>query len=174
MGRIRLDQRSSACSAPLDGFQRSPPILGRNGMSDKRTKTNSERIHRPDERDRSSRVAPRARAVERVAGIAFPQFLRTFTLAFGVIAGAAAPSLAPAADQTPAAFISTIGNDALAEMRSSVLGSEIGLFRSNVEPGFRSGWDVSFCSWPPLAHRKPGAAAIVPISPGKTHHALPR
>ena len=33
--------------------------------------------------------------------------------------GAAAPSLAPAGDQTPAAFISTIGNDALAEMRST-------------------------------------------------------
>jgi hypothetical protein len=87
-------------------------------MSDKRTK-NSERIHRPDERDRSSRVAPRARAVERVAGTAFPRFVRSLTVAFGVIAGAAAPSLAPAADQTPAAFISTIGNDALAEMRST-------------------------------------------------------
>ena len=62
-------------------------------MSDKRTKTNSERIHRPGGQDRSSRVAPRARAVERVTGTAFPQFLRTFTLAFGVIAGAAAPSL---------------------------------------------------------------------------------
>lgn len=49
----------------------------------------------------------------------FPRFVQSLTVAIGVIAGAAAPSLAPAADQTPAAFISTIGNDALAEMRST-------------------------------------------------------
>lgn len=88
-------------------------------MSDKRSTTNFERIHRPGGRDRSSRVSPHARTVERVTGTAFPQFLRTFTLAFGVIAGAADPSLAPAADQTPAAFITTIGNDTLGEMRST-------------------------------------------------------
>ena len=88
-------------------------------MNDKRKKTNSERIIRLDEPDRSSPVTRHARAVERVTGTAFPTFLRTFTLAFGLIAGAAAPSLAPAADQTPVAFISTIGNDALAEMRST-------------------------------------------------------
>jgi phospholipid transport system substrate-binding protein len=88
-------------------------------MNDKRKKTNSERIIRLDEPDRSSPVTKHAPAVERVAGTAFPTFLRTFTLAFGLITGAAAPSLAPAADQTPVAFISTIGNDALAEMRST-------------------------------------------------------
>ena len=88
-------------------------------MSDKRTKTNSERIHRLDEQDRSSHVAWHAPAVKRVPGSAFPRLLRALTLAFGVTAGAVAPSLAPAADETPAAFISTIGNDALAEMRST-------------------------------------------------------
>ena len=84
-------------------------------MSDKRTKTNSERIHLPDKQDRSSPVTPRARAVKGVGGTAFPRFARALTVAIGVIAGPAAPSLE--ADQTPAAFISTIGNDALAEMR---------------------------------------------------------
>jgi phospholipid transport system substrate-binding protein len=88
-------------------------------MNDKRKKTNSERIIRLDEPDRSSPVTKHARAGERVADTVFPTFLRTFTLAFGLITGAAAPSLAPAADQTPVAFISTIGNDALAEMRST-------------------------------------------------------
>jgi phospholipid transport system substrate-binding protein len=88
-------------------------------MNDKRKKTNSGRIIRLDEPDRSSPVTRRARAVERVADTAFPTFLRIFTLAFGLITGAAAPSLAPATDQTPVAFISTIGNDALAEMRST-------------------------------------------------------
>jgi len=119
MGRIRLDQHSPACSAPFDGFQRSPPILGRNGMSDKRTKTNSELIHRPDEQTGhhlSHRAPMRLRGSPAPS---FPRFVRSLTVAIGVITGAAAPSLAPAADQTPAAFISTIGNDALAEMRST-------------------------------------------------------
>ena len=72
-----------------------------------------------DEQARSSPVTWHAPEVKRVAGTAFPRFLRALTLAFGVIAGVAAPSLAPAADETPAAFISTIGNDALAEMCST-------------------------------------------------------
>jgi phospholipid transport system substrate-binding protein len=88
-------------------------------MSHKQTTTNSERIHRRDERDRSSPVTWHARAVVRIAGTAFPQFIRIFILASGLITEVAAPSLAPAADQTPAAFINTIGNDALAEMRST-------------------------------------------------------
>jgi phospholipid transport system substrate-binding protein len=106
-------------------------------MSDKRTKTNSERIHRPDEQDRSSPVTPLARAVEGVAGTAFPPFVRALTVAIGVIAGAAAPSLAPAADQTPAAFISTIGNDALAEMRSTAsLDQKLAYFRQMLSQDF--------------------------------------
>ena len=106
-------------------------------MNDKRTKTNSERIHRPGGQDRSSRVAPHARGLERVTGTAFPQFLRTFTLAFGVIAGAAAASLALAADQTPAAFITTIGHDTLAEMRSTAsLDQKLAYFRQMLSQDF--------------------------------------
>jgi len=88
-------------------------------MSDKRTKTNSELIHRPDEQTGhhlSHRAPMRLRGSPAPS---FPRFVRSLTVAIGVITGAAAPSLAPAADQTPAAFISTIGNDALAEMRST-------------------------------------------------------
>ena len=88
-------------------------------MSDKRTKTNSELIHRPDEQTGhhlSHRAPMRLRGSPAPS---FPWFVRSLTVAIGVITGAAAPSLAPAADQTPAAFISTIGNDALAEMRST-------------------------------------------------------
>jgi phospholipid transport system substrate-binding protein len=106
-------------------------------MSDKRTKTNSERIHRLDEQARSSPVTWHAPAVKRVAGTAFPRFLRALTLAFGVIAGAAAPSLAPAADETPAAFSSTIGNDALAEMRSTAsLDQKLAYFRQMLSQDF--------------------------------------
>jgi phospholipid transport system substrate-binding protein len=92
---------------------------GENGMSHKRTKTNSERIRRRDEQDRSSPVTWRARAVVRVGGTAFPRFLRAFTLASGVIAGAAAPSLATAAGETPVEVIRNGANDVLAEMRSA-------------------------------------------------------
>ena len=121
----------------LDGLHSSPPFSGENGMSDKRTKTNSERIHRLDEQARSSPVTWHAPAVKRVAGTAFPRFLRALTLAFGVIAGAAAPSLAPAADETPAAFISTIGNDALAEMRSTAsLDQKLAYFRQMLSKDF--------------------------------------
>lgn len=106
-------------------------------MSDKRTKTNSERIHRPDEQDRSSPVTPRARAVKGVGGTAFPRFASTLTVAIGVIASAAAPSLALAADQTPAAFISTIGNDTLAEMRSTAsLDQKLAYFRQMLSQDF--------------------------------------
>lgn len=106
-------------------------------MSDKRTTTNFEGIHRPGGLHRSSRVAPHARAVERITGIAFRPFLRTFTLAVWVIAGAAAPSLAPAADQTPAAFITTIGNDTLAEMRSTAsLDQKLAYFRQMLSQDF--------------------------------------
>ena len=106
-------------------------------MNDKRKKTNSERIIRLDEPDRSSPVTRHARAGERVADTVFPTFLRTFTLAFGLITGAAAPSLAPAADQTPVAFISTIGNDALAEMRSTAsLDQKLAYFRQMLSQDF--------------------------------------
>ena len=106
-------------------------------MSDKRTKTNSERIHGPDEQHRSSPVTPRVHAVEGVAGTAFPRFVRSLTVAIKVIAGAAAPSLAAAADQTPAAFISTIGNDALAEMRSTAsLDQKLAYFRQMLSEDF--------------------------------------
>jgi phospholipid transport system substrate-binding protein len=106
-------------------------------MSDKRTKTNSERIHGPDEQHRSSPAIPRAHAVEGVAGTAFPRFVRSLTVAIKVIAGAAAPSLAPAADQTPAAFISAIGNDALAEMRSTAsLDQKLAYFRQMLSQDF--------------------------------------
>jgi phospholipid transport system substrate-binding protein len=113
----------------------SPPFSGENGMSDKRTKTNPERIHRLDEQAKSSPVT--APAVKRVAGTAFPRFLRALTLSFGVIAGAAPLSLAPAADETPAAFISTIGNDALAEMRSTAsLDQKLAYFRQMLSQDF--------------------------------------
>ncbi len=88
-------------------------------MSDKQTKTNSERIHRLDQQDRSSTVIRAAGAPKGVAATAFPRFLRTCTLAFGVTAGAATTSLATMADETPAEFVSVLGNDVLAEMRSS-------------------------------------------------------
>lgn len=45
--------------------------------------------------------------------------LMTVTLAFGVIAGAAAPSLSMAADETPTEFIRSGGKELFAEMRSA-------------------------------------------------------
>src|ERR1700747_3332515 len=68
---------------------------------------------------KSSPAAWHASAVKRVAGVASPRFLKAFTVAIGVIAGATAPSLATAADKTPAEFIGTGANDVLAEMRSA-------------------------------------------------------
>ena len=88
-------------------------------MSDKPTRTNSERIHRWDEQDRSSPVTWYARAVKGVADVVFPRFVRAFTVAIGVIAGAAAPSLAAAPPETPVEFIRGGANDVLAEMRSA-------------------------------------------------------
>jgi hypothetical protein len=88
-------------------------------MSDKRTGTNSERIHRRDEQDRSSPVTWYARAVKGVADVVFPRFVRAFTVAIGVIAGAAAPSLAAAPTEAPVEFIRGGANDVLAEMRSA-------------------------------------------------------
>jgi phospholipid transport system substrate-binding protein len=88
-------------------------------MSGKRTKTNSERSHRRDEKDGSSPVTPHVGAVKGVADAAFPRFVRALTTAIGVIAGAAVPSLVTAADKTPAEFIRNGANDVLAEMRSA-------------------------------------------------------
>ena len=88
-------------------------------MSDKRTATDSERSHRRDEQDRPSPVTPRADVVKGVAGAALSRFARAFTVAIEVIAGVAAPSLATAADETAVEFISTGGNELLAEMRSA-------------------------------------------------------
>ena len=87
-------------------------------MSAKRTKTNSDRNHRRDEQDRSSLVTPHAGTLKGVAASAFPWFVRAFTIAIGVIAGAA-PSLATAAAEIPAEFISTGANEVFAEMRSA-------------------------------------------------------
>jgi phospholipid transport system substrate-binding protein len=107
-----------------------PHFRERNGMSHNWIGTNSERSHRLDEQERSSPVTWHARAVKGLARTASPRFLRAFTFAFGVIAGAAAPSLAIATGQTPAEFISTIGNDALAEMRSvASLDQKLAYFR---------------------------------------------
>jgi phospholipid transport system substrate-binding protein len=102
-----------------DGLHRCPPFSGENDMSDKRSETDSERGQRRDEHDRSSLVTWHARVVKGVAGAAFPRFVRAFAVAIGVIAGAAAPSHATAADKTPAEFISTGANEVLAEMRSA-------------------------------------------------------
>jgi phospholipid transport system substrate-binding protein len=114
-----------------------PPSREKTDMKDKGTKANSERSGRLDEPDRSSPATWHVRALERVAGTAFPRFLRTCTLILGVLAGAAAPSLAPAADQTPSTFISAIGNDTLAEMRSTAsLDQKLAYFRQMLSQDF--------------------------------------
>jgi phospholipid transport system substrate-binding protein len=87
-------------------------------MSDKRVKTNSERTRRRDEQDRSSPVTPHADTVKGMAGTAFSRFVRALAVTI-VITGSAAPSLATAADETPAEFISTGANNVFAEMRSA-------------------------------------------------------
>ena len=89
-------------------------------MGGKRTKTDSERIHRLDEPDRSSPVNWHCDMVKRVADTTFPRFLRALTLAFAVTASAATLSLGIAAGETSAEFIQTLGKDLLAEMRSAV------------------------------------------------------
>jgi phospholipid transport system substrate-binding protein len=48
-----------------------------------------------------------------------PRFLSVFTVAIAVITGAAAPSLAAAADETAAEFIRSGANEVFAEMRSA-------------------------------------------------------
>jgi len=88
-------------------------------MSDKRSNANPESIHLSGEQNRSSPVARRTVAAKRVVGTDFPYFVRALTLSLVIIAGAAVTSLAVAAGQTPAEFISTVGNDVVAEMRSS-------------------------------------------------------
>jgi phospholipid transport system substrate-binding protein len=103
----------------LDGLHRSPPFSRENGMSDKPIKSNLERIHRRDEQDGSSLVTTHDGAVKGMAGTAFSRFVRALAVAIGVIAGAAAPSLATAAGETPAEFISTGANNVFAEMRSA-------------------------------------------------------
>ena len=106
-------------------------------MSEKRTNTNTERIHRLDKQDRSSTVTWQAREFQGVASTAFPRFLKAFTLAFGVIAGVAALSVATAADEGSAEFISTLGNDALAEMRSAAsLDQKLAYFRQMLSQDF--------------------------------------
>ena len=87
-------------------------------MGDKRTKTDSERIHRLDEPDRSSPVTWHGGMVKRVAGTTFPWFARALNLPFAVIAGAAALPLAIGAGETSTEFIQTLGKDLLAEMSS--------------------------------------------------------
>jgi hypothetical protein len=142
-------------------------------MSVKRTKTNSERNHRRDEQDRSSLVTRHAGTIKGVAASAFPRFVRAFTIAIGVIAGAAAPSLATAAAETPAEFISTGANEVLAEMRSTAsLDEKEAYFRQVLHQDFDMDGISRFVLG--LAHGEPGAAARVPSPPGKTHHALPR
>jgi ABC-type transporter MlaC component len=101
------------------GILRSPHFRAENSVSDKRTKTNSDRIHRLDEQDRSSPVTLHGGMVKRVAGTACPRFLMALALAFGVIASATAPPLSIAAGEAPAEFIQTLGNDLVAEMRSA-------------------------------------------------------
>jgi phospholipid transport system substrate-binding protein len=89
-------------------------------MSDKRSNTNSERTDLLDEQSRCpSPGTGHSGAVKRVAGTTFARFAKAFTLGLAVIVSAAATSLAVAAGQTPAEFISTVSNDVLAEMRSS-------------------------------------------------------
>ena len=119
----------------LDGLPAVPSLSAVNGMSDKRTKTNSERIHRLDEQDRPSPVTLRAGAVKGVVGA--PRFLRAFTAAIGMIAGAAAPPLAIAVGETPAEFIQTLGNDLVAEMRSAAsLDQKEAYFRQTLRQDF--------------------------------------
>jgi phospholipid transport system substrate-binding protein len=97
-------------------------------MGEERTKTNSERIHRLDEPDRSSLVTWHGGMVKRGAGTSFPWFARALTLAFAVTASAAAPLLGIAAGETPAEFIQTLGKDLLAEMRSAASLDQKGVY----------------------------------------------
>jgi phospholipid transport system substrate-binding protein len=123
--------------AALKSSTAIPLFSGENGMSGKRTKTNSERIRRMDGQDRSSPATWHARAVKRVAGITSAPFVRALTVAIGVIAGAAAPSLATAVDKTPAEFISTLGKGALAEMRSAASSDQkLAYFRQMLSQDF--------------------------------------
>jgi phospholipid transport system substrate-binding protein len=123
--------------APLMGSTAVRPFSGENDMSDKRTATDSERSHRRDEQDRPSPVTPRADAVKGVAGAALPRFVRAFTVAIGVIAGVAAPSLAAAAYETSAEFIGTAANEVFAEMRSAAsLDQKLAYFRQLLRQDF--------------------------------------
>ena len=87
-------------------------------MSDKRIKSNPEQFHRRAEQKRSSPVTPHADTVKGMAGTAFSRFVRALAVTI-VITGSAAPSLAIAAEETPAEFISTGANNVFAEMRSA-------------------------------------------------------
>jgi phospholipid transport system substrate-binding protein len=87
-------------------------------MSDKRIKSNPEQFHRRPEQKRSSPVTPHADTVKGLAGTAFSRFVRALAVTI-VITGSAAPSLATAADETPAEFISSGANNVFAEMRSA-------------------------------------------------------
>jgi phospholipid transport system substrate-binding protein len=88
-------------------------------MSDKPRNANSDRLPLLDQLNRSSPVTPRTVAVKRVAGAAFPYSVKALIFSLAMIAGAAVASRAAAPAQTPAEFISTLGNAVLAEMRSS-------------------------------------------------------
>src|ERR1700745_1804528 len=88
-------------------------------MRDKPRNANSDRLPLLDQLNRSSPVTPRTVAVKRVASAAFPYSVKALIFSFAIIAGAAVASRAAAPAQTPAEFISTLGNAVLAEMRSS-------------------------------------------------------
>jgi hypothetical protein len=170
----RLLPAAKAISLAQAG-QRRDPCPKPPGIWRMSAKTNSERIHRLDEPDRSPPVTWHCDMVKRVADTTFPRFLRALTLAFAVTASAATPSLGIAAGETPAEFIQTLGKDLLAEMRSAAsLDQKEAYFRQMLRQDFDMDENRSFCSWPLLAHREPGAAARVPSPPRKSHHALPR
>jgi len=66
-----------------------------------------------------------------------PRFLRAITVAIAVIAGAVAPPLAAAADETAAEFVRSGANDVLAEMRSAAsLDQKAAYFRQVLHQDF--------------------------------------
>jgi phospholipid transport system substrate-binding protein len=85
----------------------------------------------------SPRIAQHRKAVKSAVGTGFACFARGFALVLAVIAGASASPRPAAAEETPAEFIRILGQDALAEMRSSAsLGQKKAYFHQMLRQDF--------------------------------------
>ena len=104
----------------LDAVQHAPQtgISGGSEVRDKRLIIDTASVGLRDRQSISLGVTEHERAVKPGLSAAPAPFIKGFALALAVIAGVSAAPRPAAAGQTPAEFVSIVGTDVLAEMRS--------------------------------------------------------